>query len=91
MVPIAVSFPLRRAEIGEEGPADRGPSSGAAVRTAFSEVPVIRAWKRSKRLSVSARVFPLTFSVIIEAEAVEIEHPLPTKATSLRRSPRRST
>ncbi len=49
--------------------------------------PVIRSWNRSNRASASARVLPLTLSVIIDAEAVEIAQPAPWNATSRTRSP----
>ncbi len=38
-------------------------------------------------LSISARLLPLMASVIIDAEAVEIAQPLPSKRTSSTRSP----
>ena len=63
------------------------PSSGASRREAWEGSPVMRSWKRSKSASTWGRLFPLTLSVIMEAEAVEIEQPEPLKATSLTRSP----
>src|SRR5215472_16698058 len=65
------------------------PSSGEAAAPP-SDFPVIRSWKRSKRASASAFVFPLTLSVIIEADAVEIAQPAPWKLMSFSTSPSRS-
>src|SRR5262249_20329624 len=55
-----------------------------------ASLPVISAWNFSNSASASARVFPFTLSVIIDAEAVEIAQPAPWKLTSFNRSPSRS-
>src|ERR1700726_4050225 len=47
-----------------------------------SGAPVTRAWKRSKRRRVSSSDLPRSASVIIEAEAVEMAQPTPSKAIS---------
>src|ERR1700680_4570122 len=47
-----------------------------------SGAPVTRAWKRSKRCRVSSSDLPRSASVIIEAEAVEMAQPTPSKAIS---------
>jgi hypothetical protein len=62
------------------------PSSADAV-AAFEGSAVTRSWKRSKSVFASATVFPLRASVIIDAEAVEIEQPEPSKLTSRTTSP----
>src|SRR6185295_9244563 len=67
------------------------PSPGAAFSAAREGSLVMRRWKRSNNASASARVLPLRASVIIEAEAVEIEQPAPLKLTSFTRSPCSST
>ena len=48
---------------------------------------MISAWKRWNSASASARLLPLSASVIMEAEAVEIEQPAPLKLTSFTTSP----
>jgi hypothetical protein len=63
------------------------PSSGAAFSPALSGDAVTSSWKRVKSRSTSARLLPLTLSVIIEADAVEIEQPEPLNATSVTLSP----
>ena len=62
------------------------PSSAAAV-AAFEGSAVTSSWNRSNSASASATVFPLRASVIIEAEAVEIAQPEPSKLTSRTTSP----
>src|SRR2546428_3763788 len=66
---------------------DSLPSSGAAFSRAREGSLVTRRWKRSKRASASERVLPRRASVIIEADAVEMEQPAPLKLTSRTTSP----
>ena len=68
--------PEKTSSFSRSGPPDPGPAA-----------EVIRAWNFWKSASASPVVIPLTRSVIIEAEAVEIAHPAPWKAMSLTTSP----
>ena len=44
-------------------------------------------WKRSNSASTSATVLPFKASVISDADAREMAHPVPSKVTSVMRSP----
>jgi hypothetical protein len=61
--------------------------SVAAAAAAASGGAVIMSWKLVNNASASATVRPLTLSVIIDADAFEIAHPVPTNETSAMRSP----
>src|SRR5262249_28628401 len=50
--------------------------------SASTSFPVTRSWKRSKRARTSSSVFPLTASVSIDADAVEIAQPAPVNDAS---------
>src|SRR5262249_55473948 len=61
------------------------PRSSTSRSTSGAAVTI--AWKASKSASTSPSVWPLTLSVIIDAEAFEIAQPDPWKPTSSIRSP----
>jgi len=56
--------------------------SWAETAAAFDGSAVTSSWKSSKSALASPSVLPLSASVIIEADAVEIEQPLPLKVAS---------
>ena len=68
--------PEKTSSFSRSGPPSPGP-----------EADVIRSWNFSNRASACFCVIPLTRSVIIEADAVEIAQPDPWKLTSLSTSP----
>ena len=81
----AASLPSSSAPPAAELPAASAlasPPKPARVEPPPAGAPVTRAWKPAKRRRVSSSDLPRSASVIIDAEAVEMAQPTPSKAIS---------